>query len=105
MPAAGTDAAVWVELHGAGSTSSGRLLLASADPDCFARARAATFELSCPALGELKELVIGHDGRGPGSGWHLQQVRAVRVSGGGIKSGLTQPQLPVHPRSRCQHCL
>ncbi len=32
------------------------------------------FELRCPDLGALKELVIGHDNTGTGPNWHLEQV-------------------------------
>jgi len=50
------------------------LQLHSGDAECFARGRVDTFDLTCAVLGDLTEMLIGHDSKGAGQGWHLQQV-------------------------------
>ncbi len=71
---AGTDSNVYVDLRGAGGGSSGKQVLRNGSVDCFERGKADVFTVAAKNLGELVELVVGHDGTGLGAGWHLQQV-------------------------------
>ena len=35
------------------------------------------FELKAVDLGDLKKITVGHDGKGPGSGWFLDKVHVI----------------------------
>lgn len=72
---AATDAAVFVELIGAGGASSGRQPLAPSGPQAFELGSIDEFKLLCEGLGELVQLRVGHDGSGAHPAWHLLQVR------------------------------
>jgi hypothetical protein len=104
---AGTDATVCVELRGS-LGSSGRLPLVCTTRNCFERGAVDEFEVACPLLGELKEAVVGHDGKGAAAAWHLAHlqvtdVKAARVSHGtsrGYRGGASR--LPASRRARCR---
>ena len=69
---AGTDANVFIILHGE-KGDSGKRALESAGNN-FERGRVDTFGLEAFDFGELKKITIGHDGSGFGSGWFLDNV-------------------------------
>jgi hypothetical protein len=77
---AGTDAAVFVNLHGASGGSSGPQELL-AGPEAFERARLDTFRLQLRHVGELRKLAVGHDGSGSSSAWHLAKVVVTEEGG------------------------
>ena len=69
---AGTDANVYIILHGE-STSTAKYKLESTGNN-FERGRVDTFGIESIDVGELKKITIGHDGTGLGSGWFLDNV-------------------------------
>ncbi|MEW5311146.1 MAG: hypothetical protein WDW38_002885 [Sanguina aurantia] len=70
---AGTDANVYVNIHGS-HTSSGNIVLRNTNTNNFERRQADMFEITTRDLGNLVELVVGHDNAGAGANWHLEQV-------------------------------
>lgn len=99
---AGTDASVFVTLYGDRGDTGVRLLNRSKDKKfikgevsytaltftclvarlvletviiiCVLWLQTSSFTVEAVSLGELRRLVIGHDGRGPGEGWFLDKV-------------------------------
>jgi hypothetical protein len=69
---AGTDANVFVILHG-DKGDSGKRVLESAGNN-FERGRVDTFGIEAFDFGELQKITVGHDGSGFGSGWYLDNV-------------------------------
>jgi lipoxygenase homology domain-containing protein 1 len=69
---AGTDANVFVILQGE-KGDSGKRALESAGNN-FERGKVDTFGIEVFDLGELKQITVGHDGSGFGSGWFLDYV-------------------------------
>ncbi|GLC44364.1 hypothetical protein PLESTF_000049800 [Pleodorina starrii] len=69
---AGTDANVFIELHG-DKGFVGKTTLDSVANN-FERGRKDEFVVSGTDVGELQHIVIGHDNSGVGSAWHMQQV-------------------------------
>ena len=56
--------------------SSSSKKLASSKND-FERGAVDVFTLTCANLGAITHIVIGQDGRGMGSAWHLDQVAPI----------------------------
>jgi len=79
---AGTDANVFVTIHGSEASFGPTSLKDSLEhSDKFERAQVDTFELySARSLGDLTALVIGHDGAGVSPNWLLEKV-VVSVEG------------------------
>ena len=75
MPAAGTDADVFVTIHGK-QGSSPRIKLPSR-PEDFVRGGEDTFRMELHALGEIVKLTIGHNNMGHNPGWHLDHAELV----------------------------
>ena len=71
-PGAGTDANVSVILRGEKGASGKQTL--SKGPTDFERGGKDTFVVGSEDLGEVKEVVIGHDNHGTRPSWHLDQV-------------------------------
>ncbi|KAG2450199.1 hypothetical protein HYH02_000301 [Chlamydomonas schloesseri] len=69
---AGTDANVYIEMHGDKAFVGKTNLDTSANN--FERGRKDEFEIKGSDVGELQSIVIGHDNSGVGASWHLQQV-------------------------------
>jgi hypothetical protein len=69
---AGTDANVFIIIHGE-KGDSGKRMLESAGNN-FERGRVDTFGIELLDIGELNKITIGHDGKGFGSGWFLDNV-------------------------------
>ena len=40
----------------------------------FERGKTDVFEIKAADVGNLRKIRIGHDGKGPGAGWHLKEV-------------------------------
>ena len=73
MPAAGTDADLFVTLHGQQGTSP-RIKLPSR-PEDFLRGGEDTFRMELQALGEIVKLTVGHNNRGRNPGWHVDHAK------------------------------
>jgi hypothetical protein len=69
---AGTDANVYIILHGDQGDSGKRKL--EAPGNCFERGHSDNFGFEAVELGNIKKITIGHDGAGFGSGWFLDKV-------------------------------
>ncbi|PNH12713.1 Lipoxygenase y domain-containing protein 1 [Tetrabaena socialis] len=69
---AGTDANVFIELHGDVAFVGKTVLDTKANN--FERNTKDEFQVSGTNVGELKHIIIGHDNSGVGSAWHVQQV-------------------------------
>ena len=69
---AGTDANVFMILHGEKGDTGKRNLESSGNN--FERARSDVFGIEAFDVGELTKITIGHDGSGFGSGWFLDNV-------------------------------
>jgi hypothetical protein len=72
---AGTDANVYVELRGEAGATTGRHVLKNSNFNNFERGQADVFEVTAGSVGTPTSLLIGHDGKGLGAAWHLEQVR------------------------------
>jgi hypothetical protein len=69
---AGTDANVFIILHGEKGDTGKRKLEGSGNN--FERAKADVFGIEAFDIGELTKITVGHDGSGFGSGWFLDNV-------------------------------
>ncbi|DBA69854.1 TPA: hypothetical protein ACH3X2_012566 [Trebouxia sp. C0005] len=73
MPAAGSDADVFVTLHGQQGTSP-RIKLPSR-PEDFLRGGEDTFRMELQALGDIVKMTVGHNNRGCDPGWRLDHAQ------------------------------
>lgn len=64
---AGTDADVFVEIHG--DTGHFGPFTLTAPKGAFERAKVDTFSLNTPALGAVQSLTLGHNDKGVGAAW------------------------------------
>ncbi|XP_078677295.1 uncharacterized protein LOC144913960 isoform X2 [Branchiostoma floridae x Branchiostoma belcheri] len=72
---AGTDSNVYITIYGQRGDTGKRELVRSQNNDMkFEQGQMDLFEVEAVSLGELQKVVIGHDGHGLGSGWHLDKV-------------------------------
>ncbi|CAH2285234.1 oxygen-regulated 1 [Pelobates cultripes] len=71
---AGTDANIYISIHGERGDTGSRHLLMSNKPNKFLKGQTDIFMLEAVHLGDLHSLVIGHDGLEPGNGWYLEKV-------------------------------
>jgi len=74
VPNAGTSAGVYTVLYGGkdGDRSSGKILLSDGK---FERGRTDIFNFDvAEMLSPLSRIEIGHDNKGPGPGWFLDEV-------------------------------
>lgn len=78
LKGAGTDANVYVVLHGADGKKTDKLELHAASHDDFERAQRDTFTLQVPDVGEVERIEIGHDGTSVKPAWHLDHVEVTR---------------------------
>ena len=79
-PAAGTDADVFVTIHGT-EASSPRIKLPSR-PEDFLRGNKDTFRMQLQALGEITRLTVGHNNRGRNPSWHLDHAEVTHEASG-----------------------
>ncbi|XP_013396607.1 lipoxygenase homology domain-containing protein 1 isoform X2 [Lingula anatina] len=71
----GTNANVYLKITGErGDTGARRLLKSMNNINKFESGQSDTFSLEAVDLGQLKSVVVGHDGTGAGSGWFLDKV-------------------------------
>jgi hypothetical protein len=77
---AGTDADVFITLKGS-SSSFGPYTL-PAGPEAFETGCRDKFKLSTPDLGDLQEVVIGHNNLGLGPAWFLQGLELQNLASG-----------------------
>ena len=79
---AGTDADVYVKLCGTRGDTGKRHLKSSlrGRSNKFESGGVEKFEVLAVALGDVERVVVGHDGDGFGSGWHLHSVTVKDLS-------------------------
>ncbi|XP_059150632.1 lipoxygenase homology domain-containing protein 1-like isoform X2 [Physella acuta] len=70
---AGTDANVTLTMFGEFG-DSGEKKLRKSKKNCFERKAIEEFILTCPKLGRLDRIRIGHDNSGPNAGWFLDKI-------------------------------
>ncbi len=72
---AGTDANVYIQLYG-DKNDSGKIPLetSKSNPNKFERGQTDVFEVKEADVGDIRKIRIGHDGTGPGAGWHMKEV-------------------------------
>ncbi|XP_029447144.1 lipoxygenase homology domain-containing protein 1 [Rhinatrema bivittatum] len=74
-PGADTDSNVHINLIGTRGDSGKRKLWRSKYQNSkFQQGQVDIFCIRAISLGQLKKVIIGHDGRGPGNGWFLDKV-------------------------------
>jgi hypothetical protein len=71
---AGTDANVYIEIHGDRASSTRMKLDNKNVKDQFESGKIDKFDLLLPEIGEPKRIKIGHDNKGSFAGWHLEKV-------------------------------
>lgn len=91
---AGTDANVFIEMHG-DKGSMGETRLDNAH-DNFERNMKDVFTIKASDLGEIQTIIIRHDNSGIGGAWHLQQVRR------DVRAALSQLAMPCYHSSQCR---
>ncbi|XP_077990949.1 uncharacterized protein LOC144445282 [Glandiceps talaboti] len=75
LPKANTKAAISINIYGKKADCGKRVLYKSQNNDTqFAINQIDEFEIEAVHLGDLKKVVIGHDGKMPGEGWYLDKV-------------------------------
>lgn len=77
---AGTDANVFIQMFGDLQTSQRKILDKVGNQ--FETGNVDTFVITCTELGKLHKILIGHDGKGLGSSWFLDNVEIENVSKG-----------------------
>jgi hypothetical protein len=82
MPGAGTDASVFVVLHGEHGDSLPCPLTAAPgkSSEIFERGSKDQFELRLPGVGRLTAVTVGHDCRGVSPDWHVDTVEVTDVA-------------------------
>ncbi|KAG1666148.1 hypothetical protein FOA52_011559 [Chlamydomonas sp. UWO 241] len=81
LPGNGTDCGVFLQIHGTKS-HSGQVIL-STTPEHFKPGQVDVFTLELPDMGDITDLIIGHDAKGSQPKWHLDSVR-IRTLGGDV---------------------
>lgn len=72
---AGTDANVHIKIIGeGGATEKVKLAKSEGHKDKFEKGKTDKFVVEKPDVGRVTSIVIGHDGKGLGSGWYLDTV-------------------------------
>ncbi|KAK3092113.1 hypothetical protein FSP39_025311 [Pinctada imbricata] len=71
---AGTDANVYMTMYGDKGDTGVRQLYSSNKSSLFKQGKTDMFTVEAVALGHLKRIIVGHDGTGPGLGWHLERI-------------------------------
>ncbi|KAM4704966.1 oxygen-regulated protein 1 [Rhinophrynus dorsalis] len=71
---AGTEANVYISVHGEYGDTGSRQLFKSSKPMKFVKRQTDTFSLESVHLGDLQTVIIGHDGLEPGNGWYLEKI-------------------------------
>ncbi|KAH3764217.1 hypothetical protein Pelo_3920 [Pelomyxa schiedti] len=69
---AGTDANVYINIHGENGDSGVRSL--DAPGNTFERGKSDDFGVECVDLGKIVQITIGHDNKGVGPDWFLDKV-------------------------------
>ncbi|XP_070556277.1 uncharacterized protein [Ptychodera flava] len=70
-----TSATVFINLHGKRADCGKRVLFKSKNHDeKFEINQMDEFEIEAVHLGDVKKVLIGHDGKTPGQGWYLDKV-------------------------------
>ncbi len=71
---AGTNANVYISIIGTNGRATQALHLDNDDRDDFENGRSDEFTVTGVDVGDVKSILIGHDGRGPDDGWYLDSV-------------------------------
>lgn len=82
LPGAGTDASVFLVLHGEHGDSLPCPLTAAPgrSSEIFERGSDDHFELRLPGVGKLRAVTIGHDCRGVSPDWHVDTIEVTDVA-------------------------
>ncbi|XP_030070331.1 lipoxygenase homology domain-containing protein 1 [Microcaecilia unicolor] len=81
-PGSDTDANVHINLIGTRGDSGKRKLHQSKNQTSrFQQGQVDIFCIRAISLGQLKKIIIGHDGSGPGNGWFLDKVIVIYTEG------------------------
>lgn len=78
---------VYVEVRGEAG-SSGRVALKADGPGCLERGAEDVLQVTCRGLGEVQQLLVGHDCSGDRRRWHL---RMAQVGAGGAAGQARRP--------------
>jgi len=73
VDSAGTDANVYVRLYGSNGVSPD-LYLDVKGRDDFERGHTDSFDVAIHPVGELSQILVGHDNRGNKPGWYLEEI-------------------------------
>ncbi|XP_053323874.1 lipoxygenase homology domain-containing protein 1-like [Spea bombifrons] len=71
---AGTEANVYIAIHGEYGDTGSRQLVRTNKPKRFVKGQTDTFTLEAVHLGSLHTVIVGHDGLGTGNGWYLEKI-------------------------------
>lgn len=72
---AGTNANVYITIHGENGSTGLRLLKKSQNNESkFEQGQTDIFEIEAVWLKDLTKVIIGHDGKGFGAGWFMDKV-------------------------------
>lgn len=74
---AGTDANVYIQLHGRKGQETPRLPLDD-EKNNFEKGQIDVFKIESVDVGPVSYVTIGHDDSGPGAGWYLDEVKVRR---------------------------
>lgn len=80
LPEAGTDAEVFVQLHGRDAKSA--MVKLTGEEGDFRKGGRDQFKLKLPELGPLQKLTVQHDNSGPSPAWHLDSVEVTNEATG-----------------------
>lgn len=73
---AGTDSRVYMDLLGTnGTTKQFSLVVSKTHSNPFEQNQTDVFEIEQETIGRLTGLVVGHDGSGRSSSWHVDKVK------------------------------
>nr|XP_006814608.1 PREDICTED: lipoxygenase homology domain-containing protein 1-like [Saccoglossus kowalevskii] len=75
LPKANTKSTIFMNIYGKRGDTGKRVLYKSKNNDeQFNINQVDIFEIEAVHLGELRKVVIGHDGKTPGEGWYLDKI-------------------------------
>ena len=93
LTGAGTESQVYVDIMG-DVASSGRMMLRNGNSQAFATGQTDEFSLQCRSLGNIRQLLVGHDNSGKRPAWHPQVIAVIAPS-------LIPPPKCSNPDAQC----
>ncbi|KAM7392648.1 hypothetical protein PAMA_007662 [Pampus argenteus] len=96
----GTDASVFLNIIGdLGDTGERLMIMSKNNVNKFEKGNHDEFLIEAVALGQVRRVRVGHDGRGGGCGWFLDKVM-VREEGQPESLAIEFPCFRTHPETR-----